>query len=317
MPEHRLGVSVLKLAIATAAAQWVVGHGDIVSPIRWARFARRTGGLLSFVILLLGWQIALFLALFDGLIQLGAFAGIHVFGSLALAALLVCRLRGAAVDERNSAALQIVAWSAFAGPFGAFVATALALPRGLTPTKDAPDGGSDDLGTDRSAIEHAERTHTSLLDRRIRLAGASRIRPLMDVIAEGSRPEKLEALRVVYRRYEAELSGVLKRALLDSDTSVRVLAATVMAKLHATYSRNIGDRQTEAAANPNLAQNWKTLAEARLAYAQSGLLESPRARAQIELAIGDLSRAAELDPAGRVSVALLGRTRRQLAACGR
>jgi hypothetical protein len=153
-----------------------------------------------------------------------------------------------------------------------------------------------------------------LLDRRLRLEGTSSICPLIDVISEGSRSEKLEALRVVYRRYEAGLSTVLKRALQDSDTSVRVLAATVIAKLHATYSHNIGDYQAAVTANSEIAKNWQTLAEARLAYAESELLESPRARAQIVLATGDLSRAAELDPDDEASAVLLGRLRRQLAA---
>ena len=100
-------------------------------------------------------------------------------------------------------------------------------PQTPTGSRVSPD---EDI-MDRSAIERAERVHVALLDRRVRLDGASHIRPLMDVIAEGSRSEKLEALRVVYRRYEAGLSTVLKRALQDSDTSVRVLAATVIAKL--------------------------------------------------------------------------------------
>ena len=156
--------------------------------------------------------------------------------------------------------------------------------------------------------------HLALLDRRIRLEGARRVRPLMDVIAEGSQSEKLEALGVVYRRYEAGLSAVLRRALRDPDTSVRVLAATVTAKLHATYSRKIGDCQAAAAAAPELAQNWRNIAEARLAYAESGLLEASRARAEIELAVVDLTRAAENDPADRESVDRLDLARRRLAA---
>jgi hypothetical protein len=313
VPKHSVGVAVLKLATSTAAAQWVAGYGDVISPVSWARFARRAGWVLGFAILLLGWQIALFFALFEGLIQLAAFMGIHVFGCLALAALPIYRLRRRAVaDPRNSAALQIVGWSAFAGPFGAFVATALAFPTTLIASRIESD--ADDLATDRSAIE---RVHGALLDRRVRLEGASRIRPLMDVIAEGSRAEKLEALRVVYQKYEAGLSTVLNRALRDSDTSVRVLTATVIAKLNANYSRDIGDRQREAVVNPELAQNWRALAETRRAYAQSGLLDPPRAQAQIELAIGDVSRAAGLDPACGSPPVLLENGRRRGEACGR
>jgi hypothetical protein len=301
-----------------AAAQSIAGRGDIVWHVwllrRVDRFVGLTNWLLDFVVVLLGWQIALLLALLGGVIQLGAYVGIHFFGCFVLAAGLVWRLNAAAIDDRYSAALQIVAWSALAGPFGAFVAAALSFPSVRIRSKILRDGDIDSLTADCPAIERVERMHTTLLDRRVRLEGACRIRPLMDVIAEGSQSEKLEALGVVYRRYEARLSAVLKRALRDPDTSVRVLAATVTAKLHATYSRKIGDCQTAAAAKPGFAQNWRNLAEARSAYAESGLLEAPRARAQIEFAVGDLSRAAELDPTDRASASGLDKARRQLAA---
>ena len=299
------------ITASSAAAQSLAGRG----PIGWRNDLRAglTGWLPGFVTLLLGWQTALFVALLGGVIQLGAYAGIHILGCLVLAAWPALRLYRSVDDERTSAAVQIVVWSAFAGPFGAFVAAALAFPKALAPKKISPDADADDL-PGHAEIGRVERAHIALLDRRVRLEGASRVRPLIDVIAEGTRSEKFEALRLVYRRYEAGLSTVLNRALRDpDDASVRVLAATVIAKLHATYSRNIGDRQNEAAANPELAQNWQTLAEARLAYAQCGLLDSPRAREQIELAIGDLSRAAELDPAGGASL-VLEKARRQLAA---
>jgi hypothetical protein len=315
LPEHSVGVAVLTLATPTAAAQWIAGYGGVASPARWTRFARRAGWLLGFAILLLGWQIALFFAFFDGLIQLAAFAGIHVFGCLALAALPTYRLRRAVPDPRDSAALQMVGWSAFAGPFGAFVATALAFP--ITRIVSRIESDTDALATDRSAIERVERLHGALLDRRVRLEGASRIRPLMDMIAEGSRAEKLEALRVVYQKYEAGLSTVLNRALRDPDNSVRVLTATVIAKLNAKYSRDIGDRQREAAASPELAQNWRALAETRLAYAQSGLLDPPQAQAQIELSTGDVSRAAGLDLACGGPPLLLEKGRRRVEAFGR
>ena len=305
----------MKPAVVLAAAtQSLPGRGDIVWLVRQInRFAGPTNWLLGFVVVLLGWQVALLFALLGGVIELGAYAGIHFFGCFVLAACLVWRLNTRAIDDRYSAALQIVAWSALAGPFGTFVAAALSLPSPIR-SKILRDGDIDSQTTDCSAIERVERMHGTLLDRRIRLDGACRIRPLMDVIAEGSQSEKFEALGVVYRRYEAQLSAVLKRALRDPDASVRVLAATVTAKLHTAYSRKIGDCQTAAAAKPSLAQNWTNLAEARLAYAESGLLETSRACTQIEFAVGDFSRAAELDPADGPSAERLDRARRQLTA---
>jgi hypothetical protein len=300
----------MKPAIAlAAAAQSLIGRGDIVWLMRRVdRLAGRMNWLLGFAVVLLGWQITLLLALYGGVIELGAYVGIHFLGCLVLAARLVWRWNTSASDDGYSAALQIVAWSALAGPFGAFVAAALAFPSAPIRVNISRDGDIDSLTAGCSV----ERMHIALLDRRVRIDGTSRIRPLMDVIAEGSQAEKLEALGIVYRRYEARLSAVLKRALRDPHMSVRVLAATVTAKLHATYSRKVGDCQTAADAKPGVAQNWRNLAEARFAYAESGLLEVPRARVQIEFAIDDLSRATDLDPADRASASRLDMARRQL-----
>lgn len=278
------------------------------------RFLAPTSWLLGFVVLALGWQIALFLALFWEVVDLASYGALHVLGNAALASWPVVRLKRPEVDDRNPIALQIVAWSVFAGPFGAFAALALVLQPAPVALRLGLDRSADAPSADPAALDPAERMHTGLLDGRVRLEGASRIRPLTDVIAEGSRAERLEALRVVYRNYDGGSSAALKQALQDPDASVRVLAATVMAKLHGAFGRAVGDRQTEAAAGPERGRNWRTLAEARLAYARSGLLEPPRARAQIELAIADLARAADLDPPDRAATALLEQARRKLAA---
>jgi hypothetical protein len=307
----------MKSAVAPAAtARSFVGRRDI----DW--FVRRvdspagpTSWLAGFAVALLVWQAALLFALLGGVIQLGVYAAIHLFGCFALMALLVWRLNVSAPDDRYSAALQIVGWSALAGPFGAFVAAAIALPS-LIRASALHGRTADDAKADLVAIGHAERVHIALLDRRIRIEGASRICPLMDVIAEGSQAAKLEALGVVYRRYETRLSAVLKSALKDPDASVRVLAATVTAKIHARYAEKSGDCQAAAAAEPELARNWRDLAEARLAYAESGLLEVSRAQAQIELAIRDLSRATELDPTDSDSADRLDMARQRLSARG-
>jgi hypothetical protein len=307
----------MKPAITLAvAAQSFVGRGDIGRLVRQVnRLVGPTSWLLGFVVVLVGWQMALLLALLGGAIELGAYAGIHFLGCVVLAACLVWRSKAPAIDNRYSAAVQIVAWSAFAGPFGAFIAAALSLPSLPNRSDILRDGDTDDLTGDGSAIDPVERMHITLLDGRVRLEGACRTRPLIDVIAEGSRSEKLQALGVVYRRYEARLSTVLKRAMRDSDMSVRVLASTVTAKLHATHTRKIGDCQTAAAAEPGCAQSRRDLAEVRLAYAESGLLEAAQVRAQLEAAVDDLSRAVELDPDDRPTAGLLDRARRQLAAC--
>src|SRR3569623_1012318 len=136
----------------------------------------------------------------------------------------------------------------------------------------------------------------------------------MDVIADGSQPAKLEALGVVFRKFETKLVGVLRRGLRDPDASVRVLAATVISKLHAVFVGKLGVYQSATAAHPLAPLSWRNLGEARLAYAASDLLENDQARAQIESAVGDLSRARELDPTDEASEGQLASARRQLSA---
>jgi len=341
-------------AISGSSAQACAGQGATAPGAeQHSHPAGLVARLLGFSVVLLGWQIALAGTLLDGLVGLGTYAGIHFGGCMVLAAWLVWRRDAARVPGPYLTTLQIVAWSAAAGPFGAFVAVSLAFGPGpigaglMTDMADlwrrtlrrrsqkhgftwermtkrvaewlpAPRIRHDveNQPADPSAIDRVESIHLAMRDRRIRVEGAHHIRPLMDVIAEGSQSEKLEALGVVYRKYDAGLGVVLRRALQDPDTPIRVLAATVTAKLNATFSRKIGDCQAATVAMPDLVQSWQNLAAARLAYAASGLLEASRARVEIEAAIGDLARAAAIDPLDRDSGSRLDSARRQLAAWG-
>jgi hypothetical protein len=259
-----------------------------------------TRGLPGFILVMFAWQAGLCLAYANGGVEFALFVTIHVAGCCALVAWLSWQCRAASLDTAAySAALQVVGWTALAGPFGALVSLALALS---LPADRAERAGARRVSEDRahhSQLGPAERLHQALRDSRIHVDGAQKVRPLRDVIAEGSQPEKLETLGVLYRKFGPDLAFVLKEGLRAPDTSVRVLAATVTAKLHATFTRRIGDHQAITAAGPETAAIWLQLAEARLAYAQSGMLEQARARAEIELAIGDLVRACELAPDDR------------------
>ncbi len=287
--------------------------GDAAARIACGCPAGAVSRLVGFIVVLLAWQIALLAALLCGFVDLGHYAGFHFISCAVLVAWLVWRWSAAPIASPCPVALQMVAWTAAAGPFGAFVAAALAFWPAPIRADVMTSHVVESPTADGSVIERAELMHLAMRDRRIRIEGAHHIRPLMDVIAEGSQSEKLEAMGVVYRRYDAALGPVLKRALQDPDTSIRVLAATVTAKLNATFSRKIGDCQAASDAAPNLAQSWRDIAEARLAYAESGLLEGARARTEIETAIVDLARAAEIDPTDRDTVSRLNRARQRLA----
>jgi hypothetical protein len=89
-----------------------------------------------------------------------------------------------------------------------------------------------------------------MLDHRLRLEHAHLIRPLLDVILDGSQTEKLDALSLISKRYTPDLAPVLRRALEDKEASVRVLAATVIAQQHSRSTTPIGASQTEAGVTP-------------------------------------------------------------------
>ena len=164
----------------------------------------------------------------------------------------------------------------------------------------------------RPALPRLELLHGALLDQRLRISGGRATRPLLDVTIDGSQTEKFDALSLISKNYQPALAPALRRALEDRDGSVRVLAATVVAQLNNAHTKRIGALQTAAAAAPTHAAHWRELGRARLAYAESRMLEASRAEAEAARAAEDLARAAALDPADADVSALL-RAARHLA----
>ena len=84
----------------------------------------------------------------------------------------------------------------------------------------------------------------------MRLERAHAIRPLLDVIIEGTQLEKFDALSLISKRYDPALAPALRRALEDKDASVRVLAATVLAQQNNAHTKRIGALQAIARLTP-------------------------------------------------------------------
>jgi hypothetical protein len=204
--------------------------------------------------------------------------------------------RGGACAEWQGAMPQFAVWTALLGPFGALIGMTLLLPETGTgfgvPTADTAtaraEGGE--------APSRLEALHNALLDGRLRLGGAHAVRPLLDIMIEGTTGERLDALGLIAKHYVPAFAPALKRALQDTDTSVRVLAATVTAQLHNGHTKHIGALQDAAQTAPKPAA-WRTLGEARLAYAMSGLLEPDRAKREADEAHACLARG---DTSGQV-----------------
>jgi hypothetical protein len=132
-------------------------------------------------------------------------------------------------------------------------------------------------------------------DLRLQLRTSRTVRPLIDVIAEGTQTEKFEALRIIAKRYDPGLAPALRCALADGSAPVRVLAATVIAKQRMVYLEKVGALQAEIAGKPGRSQLLRKLARARLELAESGLLDAPRVREEIARARQELARAAEIE----------------------
>lgn len=260
----------------------------------------RTSSPQSLVLGLLWLESVLFLAFVAQRIEMSVYMGLHL-GLCAMTAafgLWWARVSIAADDSNDATVLvlQLVAWTTLAGPFGSFIAAALLVPKsGAARSTDATDETAAPIAR-RSDLTRLELLHGSLLDRRLQLGHAHAIRPLLDVMIEGIQIEKLDALSLISKRYASALAPALRRALEDNDASVRVLAATVMAQQHNTFTKRIGAIQAIAKAAPDSSNHWSALGQAHLDYAASGLLEASRADAEVSHAVGHLARAAALEP---------------------
>jgi hypothetical protein len=263
---------------------------------RDAHGRRWTFGPWLVAVSLLFLQSGLFLAFAAGDLELTGYIELHLGLCATMVAAGLCWIRILTADEdRNgwtAIVLQLGAWTALAGPFGALMAMALVAPRNADATGDlapaTPEAGPE--------LTRLELLHGSLLDSRLRLEDAHPIQPLLDVILDGTQIEKLDALSLISKHYAPALAPALQRALEDRDGSVRVLAATVMARQHNAYTKRIGALQVIAKASPECLDHWVELGRARLDYAQSGLLEASRADAEATRARADLTRAKQLDP---------------------
>ena len=185
----------------------------------------------------------------------------------------------------RTAWLQWVLWAALLGPFGGLIGATLLLPR--TRPVRVP-GRADEAGRAASRIHTL---HTAVADARVRITGAHSTRPLLDLIIEGTRAEKLDALSLIGKRFVPSLVPALRRALEDPDASVRVLAATVMTQLNNGHTKRIGMLQQAAEAEAAGRDAWHALAQARLAYAGTGLLEPERADAEMRQSRADVAHA--------------------------
>lgn len=283
---------------STTAAFGVDGVGHNASA--WASTVPRRPIWISSpvhaVLSLLCLHSALFLTFAADRLDMRAFVSLHLALCAATATVGAWWVKrpSAVLNARDKTAvmLQLVGCTLIAGPFGAAIAGALLVPQRAQANhaEDAADGAAV-----RPNLTRLELLHSSLLDKRLRLERVHNIRPLLDVIIEGTQTERLHALSLICKRYDPAMAPTLKRALEDKDGSVRVLAAKVIAQQHDVHTRRIGASQAAARAAPEILSHWRDLGRAHLEYAESGLLEASRAGAEARQARDHLARGAGLD----------------------
>lgn len=234
--------------------------------------------------------VALYTEWLTGLVAVGVHLGLCL--GVALPGLRSIARSGPGA-EWQGAMLRLAAWTVLLGPFGALIGMTLLLPKADTgpgaPTAATATAATVGAAEGDAAPSRLEALHNALLDGRMRLGGGHTIRPLLDIVIEGTAAERLDALGLIAKHYVPAFAPALRQALQDTDTSVRVLAASVMAQLHNGRIRHIGALQDAAKATPTPTA-WRLLGEARLAYAGSGLLEPDRAKREADEAQACLAR---------------------------
>jgi hypothetical protein len=250
---------------------------------------------MAYAALAFYFQADVFLAAATQRLSIGAFLAAQAYllaANLTLATFF--RMR----PDARGALLQLALWSAIAGPFGTLVCLGLGAFRWPT----AKSGFASWL---QGQVEPAHKKRLQILRSalrydRLRIEGASAAPPLNDIFLEGSQEEKLDALNAIGRRYEPALATALRFASKDADAAVRVLAATVTAKLQAAASKSVAASEATARLS-NAPQAWISAAEDRLRYEASGLLGAAQRQSELKAALAAIEEALSLAPTSRAA----------------
>lgn len=107
-------------------------------------------------------------------------------------------------------------------------------------------------------------------------AASSRAKSFHDVLDHGDYESKQKILAHVGSRYRAEYASIVRRALADSDPSMRVRAATVMEKIDSSFARELVKREAARRLSPNDADAIERVALHLDNYANAGLWSDER-----------------------------------------
>lgn len=154
------------------------------------------------------------------------------------------------------------------GPFGAF--GALVAMAFYSAGRKKPGAFMDWYSTLFSEIELEE---SKVMYERI-AAGLERtmekpdVEPFYDILAFGNLAQKREMLAKIVRHFTPALSPIIRKALEDKDSAVRVQAATILAKLDRDYMQRYLQSEKECMLDSKHAEKQ---AAAAMNYAASGI----------------------------------------------
>ncbi|MBU6371095.1 MAG: hypothetical protein KJS97_00080 [Alphaproteobacteria bacterium] len=211
---------------------------------------------------------------------------------LSAAALAACAIAGFRDERTRGLASQLAIWMAIAGALGAAIWVAVVAAEAVRGEPRPLFSAAIDAEIDDDPVEALAAIAGSIQDGRVRLDGASTVQPLCDVLADASTASQLRALAALAQNYHAGMAHALSLALSRGQSSVRVLAATALAKLSQSYGARVDAR---AAHPPATTAQWVALGQSRLDFALSGLLNDDRRSTVLEQAEVAFAAALALD----------------------
>ena len=220
-------------------------------------------------------------------------ASIGLVGQAVTGALAACHVPNVRDARTRGFAAHLAIWVTLAGAPGVAIWIALVAADFLRREPTVLFADAIDAEIDEDPVEALAAIAGSIEDRRVRIEGASVVQPLRDILTDAPTFVQLRALAALAQSYDPSMADALSLALTSREASVRVLAATALAKLHQQYGARIDACAVpdHAAAPPTLL----ALGEARLAFALSGLLSAERRAATLEQAEAAFAAALAID----------------------
>lgn len=196
-------------------------------------------------------------------------------------AFALCAVPNFSDAKTRGYATHLAIWLTLAGSWGVAIWIAL-LVAGLRNRRGRLFSAEIDRAIDDDPVEALAAVAGKIDDGRVRIEGASAVQPLRDILTTAPSAVQLRALSALARSYDPGMAHALSLALSSKDTTVRVLAATVLSKLNHEYGARIeANSEPETRATP---EALSALGQARLAFAMSGLLNAERRATALEQA---------------------------------